>query len=186
MSDYHCNEPIINYLNALINYKTSWIPQRKPDSQVHIPDSNCLYVIDKKINEISQYHKDFSNKNVENLNVDQLKHLKDYFMSQSNYKPNMSIKTTDELNIAKLEKNIKELENQRHNILKDGNFKEQREFNVNLQSLKEQLKEAQKGTIVYIGGKRRTKRRKSKKTTGKKGRKGRKSTKKSNKKLSKK
>lgn len=183
MSDYHCNEPIINYLNALINYKTSWIPQRKPDSQVHIPDSNCLYVIDKKINEISQSHKDFSNKNVEDLNVDQLKHLKDYFMSLSNYNPNMSIKTTDELNIAKLEKNIEELKKQ---LADTSNFEEQRQILKNLESLKEQLKEAQKGTIVYKGGKRRTKRRKSKKTTSKKGRKGRKSTKKSNKKLSKK
>lgn len=183
MSDTYCNDQIINYLNALINYKKSWIPQRKPDSKVHIPDNSCLYVIDNKINEISQSHQDFSNKNVEDLNDDQLNYLKDSFMSQSNYKPNMSIKTTDELNIAKLEKNIKELEKQRSDI---SNFEEQRQILKNLESLKEQLKEAQKGTIVYIGGKRRTKRRKSKKTTGKKGRKGRKSTKKSNKKLSKK
>jgi hypothetical protein len=183
MSDAYCNDQIINYLNALINYKKSWIPQRKPDSKVHIPDNNCLYVIDNKINEISQSHQDFSNKNVEDLNVVQLNYLKDSFISLSNYNPNMSIKTTDELKIAKLEKNIKELENQRHNI---GNFKEQKQFNDNLESLKEQLKEAQKGTTVYIGGKRRTKRRKSKKTTNKKGKKNRKSTRKSNKKLSKK
>lgn len=183
MSDTYCNDQIINYLNALINYKKSWIPQGKPDSNVHIPDNNCLHVIDNKINEISQSHQDFSNKNVEDLNVVQLNYLKDSFISLSNYNPNMSIKTTDELKIAKLEKNIKELENQRDNI---GNFKEQKQFNDNLESLKEQLKEAQKGTTVYIGGKRRTKRRKSKKTTNKKGKKNRKSTRKSNKKLSKK
>jgi len=134
------------------------------------------------------------NIDVNNLSVKELSELKEHFEIMNNNNPlNALIKenTTELSKIKALNEEIQRkndelnlLQNKKNTYL-SPDTPHITNLKVQIEYLKNELEEAQKGSYKYTGGKRKSKRRKSKKPT-KNGKKNRKSNKKSMKKSMKK